>query len=265
VTNTAQTLSDLLWSHRSIRSFTEQDLPDALLERVIEDAIAGTSSSGNLNSVSVVVSRDPGRKQKLCDYHFGQPMVLEAPVVLTFCADWYRTRQWLKLRGARDNFNNLLGYHVAAFDAILLSQSVCLGLEASGLGICYMGTTLSSMQEISDLLELPETVVPVTSVVAGWPAEAPDKRDRLPASAIIHHEVYHRPDDRELAEIFASREIKGWQRYMSMPALKAEIERLGITSLAQFYTSEAKYDPEEFARDSEKIECFLRSKGFWPD
>ncbi|MEL4402950.1 nitroreductase family protein, partial [Shewanella algae] len=86
-------------------------------------------------------------------------------MIVTFCADWFRTREWLKLRGARDNFDNLIGYHVAAFDAIIVAQNVCLGFEAHGLGICYMGTTLHSMEKIADFLDLPDTCVPVTTIV----------------------------------------------------------------------------------------------------
>ena len=56
-------------------------------------------------------------------------------------------------RGARDNFDNLIGWHVAAFDAMILSQTVALALEAHGLGICYMGTTLFVMQDIAEYKE----------------------------------------------------------------------------------------------------------------
>jgi len=257
-------LSALLNRHRSIRSYKPDAMPPALVEQVLGDAIAGTSSSGNLNSVSMVLTRDPERKRRLYELHFEQDFVLEAPLVITFCADWYRTREWLRRRGARDNFNNLIGYHVAAFDAILLSQSVSLGFEAQGLGICYMGTTLHSMTEIAEFLDLPDTCLPVTTIVVGYPAEDPPKRDRLPLRAFLHEETYHRPTDAELEGIYEQREVKGWARYMASPELKAKVEALGITSLAQFYTSEAKYDPDEFRRDSEKLRALLEAKHFLP-
>ena len=56
-----------------------------------------------------------------------------------------------------------------------------------------MGTTLHSMREIADFLECPENCLPVTSMVVGWPAEAPAQRDRLPPAAWIHDERYQRP------------------------------------------------------------------------
>lgn len=257
-------VSTLLLSHRSIRSYKSDPIPAALVEQVLGDAIAGSSSSGNLNAVSMILTRDSGRKRRLYDLHFEQGMILEAPLLVTFCADWFRTREWLKRRGARDNFGNLIGWHVAAFDAIILAQSVCLGFEAHGLGICYMGTTLHSMGEIADFLELPDTCLPVTTIVVGYPAEDPPKRDRLPLRAFLHDETYHHPSEAELEAIYEQREVKGWARYMAHPELKAKVEELGVTSLAQFYTSEAKYDPDVFREDSEKLRRVLERKHFLP-
>jgi nitroreductase len=253
-------LSQLLNTHRSIRAFKPTPIANELIESVCSDAIAGGSSSGNLNSVSLILTRDEERKKKLFELHFKQPMILQAPLLITFCADWHRTRTWLAMRGARDNFNNLLGYHVAAFDAMIVAQNACLGFEAHGLGICYMGTTLHSMPEIAELLELPETCAPVTTIVVGYPDENPNKRDRLPLSAFLHEERYRATTPEEIETTYREREVKGWERYMSMPPLKAIIEREGIASLAEFYTSKVKYDPDVFARDSAKLEAFLRAK-----
>jgi len=257
-------LSTLFNRHRSIRRYKPDPIDPALVERVCREAIAGGSSSGNLNSISIVLTRDPERKRRLYELHFEQEMVLEAPLVVTFCADWYRTRQWLRLRGARDNFDNLIGYHVAAFDAMIVAQNVCLGFEAEGLGICYMGTTLHSMGEIAEYLDLPDTCLPVTTIVVGHPAEDPPKRDRLPLSAFLHDEKYRRPSDEDLEAIYAQREVRGWERYMSYPEMKAEIEARGITSLAQFYTSEIKYDPDVFRKDAAKLRALLEAKHFLP-
>ncbi len=257
-----ESVSKLFHSHRSIRKYLSDPIDDALIERVLGDAIHGSSSSGNLNSVSMVLTKDVERKRKLYELHGEQGFILECPLVITFCADWYRTRRWLAARNARDNFNNLIGYHVAACDAMILAQSVSLGFEAAGLGICYMGTTLFAMKEIAEFLDLPETCLPVTTIVVGWPDEAPAQRDRLPASAWIHHEKYHRPTEEELDAIYSESEVRGWNRYMSMPQLREMAEKNGITSLAQFYTSKIKYDPDDFAVFSADIRECLRTAGF---
>ncbi len=131
----------LLKTHRSIRTYEDRAVEPALIDRVLEESFQGSSSSGNLNMVSVIKTFDAGRKAHLCKLHFDQPMVLQAPLVLTFCADSFRTRQWLTRRGARLNFGNFISWHVAAFDAIIVAQTTALALESLGMGICYMGTS----------------------------------------------------------------------------------------------------------------------------
>jgi nitroreductase len=256
-------LASVLRRHRSIRSYRPDPIDPALVQQVCDEAIAGGSSSGNLNSVSMLLTRDPERKRRLYQLHLEQDMVLQAPLVMTFCADWFRTRTWLAQRHARDNFNNFLGYHVAAYDAMIVAQNVCLGFEARGLGICYMGTTLYALPELVEFLQLPQTVVPVTSIVVGWPAEDPPKRDRLPTRAMLHDEVYHAPTPDEIDATYTEREERGWQRYMSFPEVKAQIEAAGITSLAQYYTSPIKYDPDYFVPKSAEIHALLQRQGFF--
>ncbi len=231
---------------------------------MLHQALAGTSSSGNLNMISVIKTQDVLRKAKLFELHGQQPMVLQAPLVLTFCADSFRTREWLALRGARLGFADLVSWHTAAFDAMILAQTTALALQSHGLGICYMGTTLFALRAIADFLELPAHCLPVTSLVVGWPAEAPAQRDRLPAAAWIHDERYQRPSADEIAERFGEREVRGRQRYLAMgPQMEARWAEHGITSLAQYYTSKIKYDPDRFEGFSKDIEALLRERGFF--
>lgn len=260
---TADPFSHQMQAHRSIRSFQDKGVDPALVDRVLVEALQGSSSSGNLNMVSVIKTFDVQRKARLCQLHFDQAMVLQAPLVLTFCADTFRTRQWLAQREARVGFGDFISWHVASFDAIILAQTTALALESHGLGICYMGTTLHSMRGIADFLECPDHCLPVTSMVVGWPAEAPAARDRLPGVAWIHDERYQRPTPADIDTHFAERERRGRERYLSLgPEMAARWAEHGITSLAQFYTSKIKYDPDAFAQDSAALEALLRERGF---
>ena len=259
----ALAFSRLLRAHRSIRRFHSTPIEPAFIDGLLAQAWAGTSSSGNLNMVSVVKTADPERKARLHGMHLQQAMVLQAPLVLTFCADSFRTREWLAQRGARLGFADFYSWHVAAFDAMLLSQTVALALESHGLGICYMGTTVRAMREIADFLELPENCLPVTSLVVGWPDEAPAQRDRLPPQAWIHAERYQRPTPASIDRDFTEREQQGRERYLAMgPEMVAAWQAHGIDSLAQYYTSKIKYDPDGFAVASAAVETLLRERGF---
>ncbi len=262
-TAAADSFAALMNSHRSIRAYLDRTLPPGLVDSVLEQALAGTSSSGNLNLVSVVKTQDIERKRLLFELHGQQPMILQAPLVLTFCADSFRTREWLALRQARPGFADLLSWHTAAFDALILAQTAALAFESHGLGICYMGTTLFSMRGIADLLELPPHCLPATSLVVGWPAEAPAQRDRLPGAAWIHDERYQRPTAADIEARFGERERRGRERYLAMgPEMAALWQELGIETLAEYYTSKIKYDPDRFAVFSADIEALLRERGF---
>ena len=84
---------------RTIRKYTQQPVSDELLNRLIEEA-SRTQTMGNLQLYSVVVTRSAAMKELLAPAHFSQPMVTEAPVVLTVCADFRRTTDWCMQRQA---------------------------------------------------------------------------------------------------------------------------------------------------------------------
>jgi FMN reductase [NAD(P)H] len=146
---------------------------------------------GNLQLYSVVVTRSAEMKAKLAPAHFNQPMVTEAPVVLTICADFNRTSSWARCRKAEPGYNNFLSFMNAAIDALLFTQTLCNLMDEEGLGYCYLGTTVYQPQQIIDLLHLPQLVMPVATLTVGWPAEQPPLSDRLPLESFVHQERYN--------------------------------------------------------------------------
>ena len=71
-----------LLTRRSIRKYADREVSEELLNRLMTEA-ARTQTMGNLQLYSVVVTRSDEMKAKLAPAHFNQPMVKEAPVVLT--------------------------------------------------------------------------------------------------------------------------------------------------------------------------------------
>lgn len=102
-----QTLLTLMANRRSIRQYTAEPIDDNLLSVLLEKA-ARTQTMGNLQLYSVVVTRNEEMKQRLAPFHFNQPMVTAAPVVLTFCADYHRTSAWCRERHATPGYDNFL-------------------------------------------------------------------------------------------------------------------------------------------------------------
>ncbi len=183
------TIINAIHQHRSIRKYKADPVSDELLTKILNAGLRA-SSSGNMQTYSIIVTRDLALRKRLYIPHKKQSMVLDAPVLLTFCADFHRMRHWLKISNAPDNFDNFMSFMVAAIDAILVSQNVALAAESEGLGICYMGSTLANCDEIGNILQLPNNVVPVVGFSLGYPDESPAPRDRLPLEGLVHYETY---------------------------------------------------------------------------
>lgn len=254
------TVTKTLAAHRSIRKYKPDPVPDDLLNEILAEGIRA-SSSGNMQTYSVIVTRDRTLREQLFEPHMEQSMVLDAPVLLTFCADFHRMRQWLRISNAPDNFDNFMSFMIAAIDATLVSQNVAIAAEARGLGLCYMGSTLANCDQIGRILGCPQSVVPVVGFSLGWPDEDPAPRDRLPLDGLIHQDVYHDLSDEEVAELYSERNRKGWERYMSYPELRAMIEESGVENLAQVYTV-VKYTRESHLTFSDTVLAYLIEQGF---
>lgn len=212
---------------RTIRKYTQQPVSDELLNRLIEEAMR-TQTMGNLQLYSVVVTRSAAMKEKLAPAHYCQPMVTQAPVVLTICADFRRTTDWCVLRQANPGYDNVLSFINAATDALLFTQTLSLLAEEEGLGVCFLGTTIYQPQAIMTALELPELVFPVATLTVGWPAENPSQTDRLPLQAIVHQETYSTFTPEQIDACYAERE--------DLPENKHFVEINDKETLAQVFT-----------------------------
>ena len=116
-------------NHRSIRDFKSEPIPDELFKKMMDCGLR-SSSSGNMQSWTVIATREKELKRKLYEAHNEQNMILQVPVVLTFCADQYRTRRWLKIRDAKDSYDDLVGFMVGAVDSVIAAQSIVLAAES---------------------------------------------------------------------------------------------------------------------------------------
>jgi len=132
-------MNTTFFTRRTIRKYEERDIEDGLLEKILTAGIR-SSTTGNMQVYSVIVTRDSVMKERLAPAHFNQPMVTAAPVLLTFCADFNRFNRWCRQREAEPGYDNFLSFMTAAIDSLLVAQTVCNAAEEEGLGICYLGT-----------------------------------------------------------------------------------------------------------------------------
>ena len=71
---------DVIHNHRSIRRYTSDPVPDDLLNRALEAGLRA-SSSGNMQTWSVIVTRDRALREALYGPHMEQEMVLDLSLI----------------------------------------------------------------------------------------------------------------------------------------------------------------------------------------
>lgn len=239
-------------TRRSIRKYSEKEVSDELLNRLLAEA-ARTQTMGNMQLYSVVVTRSAEMKARLAPAHFNQPMVTGAPVVLTVCADFNRASAWCRCRKAEPGYDNFLSFINAATDALLYTQTFCNLAEEEGLGLCFLGTTVYMPQMIIDALRLPKLVMPVATITLGWPDEQPALTDRLPLESFLHSETYRDYTPADIDRYYAPKEALDENR---------EFVRINNKeTLAQIFTDIRYTKKDNEAMSAGMIEA-LKRQGF---
>ena len=245
-------MNSTYFTRTTVRKYEERAIERALLERILT---AGTraSTTGNMQLYSIIVTHDQEMKRRMAPAHFNQKMVTEAPVVLTFCADFNRFNLWCRQREAEPGYDNFLSFMTAAIDALLVAQTVCNAAEEEGLGICYLGTATYNADRLIEILALPEGVVPVTTVTMGWPALVPEQPDRLPLEAVVHYERYHDYDAGAIDDLYRAKEGRADSQQF--------IAENGKKTLAQVFT-DVRYKKADNEYFSAKYLEVIRRQGF---
>lgn len=242
--------------HRSVRKYLSTPVPRDVLDEIL---MAGTraSNTGNMQLYSMVVTTSDDLRERLAPCHFHQPCAVHAPVQITFCADRHRFDEWCLRRGATPRYDNFLWFTEAVIDASLASQNVALQAEAHGLGIVFLGTAIHSAARIAEILDLPDGVVPVVSMVIGYPdfsaGEIP-LTDRLPLDAVVHGETYQDYSGDDIDRLWATRE--------SSAETAALIEANGLPNLARIFTERRYTGPDNIAVSRAYLD-FVKKQGFF--
>lgn len=236
----------------TVRNFSTKPVSDELITAMLE-ASAHAPTTGNMQLYSVVVTRDSIKKAELAPAHFSQPAFVNAPVILTFCADYNRFVKWCRQRDAVPGYDNFQSFVAAMLDTAILAQQFVTIAEQEGLGTCYLGTTTYNAPDIARVLELPSLVVPVITVALGWPEGTAVTSDRLPVTSFIHNETYKDYTPSDIDAIYAEKEAR--------EDSKRFIAENGKTTLAQVFT-DVRYTLDASEHFSKVFLDFLRQAGY---
>jgi nitroreductase len=182
---------ELLESHVSVRSFNDRPVTDSMIRRVLNAARRAPTSS-NWQTYSIIVVRDPAKKERLAELAGGQGHIEQSQVFLAFAADLHRLKLATDLHGispARGLEHTL----TPIVDAAIVGEAAQVAAESFGLGAVMVGGMRKHPREVAELLELPAEVFVVYGMSVGWPARDPRDgglKPRLPEELVIHHDSY---------------------------------------------------------------------------
>src|SRR5438874_2952025 len=179
--------------HRSHRRYLPRPIEPDLLRLLCACALSAPSKS-DLQQCDIIIVADAASRRAIGDLIPDMPWVATAPVFLVFLANGRRLKRIAELREKPFPNDHLDQFFNAAVDAgIVLATFICAA-EAVGLGCCPISVIRDHAAKVSDLLELPERVIPVAGMSVGWAAEAGHINPRLSLDLTLHRDRYDEGD-----------------------------------------------------------------------
>ena len=209
---------EVLLSHRSVRAFLPDAVPDGTLETLVS-AASSASSSSNLQVWSVVAVEDPERKARLAALAGNQAHIIQAPLFLVWLVDLHRLTALAEERGGEHGaLSYLETFLLGAVDTSLAAQNAVVALESLNLGAVYICGIRNHPAEVAAELGLPPRVFPLVGLAVGRPdpARPASVKPRLPQSAVLFREQYVWNDEQRRAVDSYNTRLRSFQREQGM-------------------------------------------------
>ena len=153
-------LIDNILTRRSIRRYETKDIPEEVLQQILE-AGRQAPSAANRQPIRFVIVKDHDILKDLCDNLITR-FVKYAPVAIVGCAD----------------IKSLLTGKWAVVDATIAMQNMVIAAWTLGVGSCWVGAC--NEEKVKELLKIPDKWKVVALITFGYPAEHPKPRKKKP-------------------------------------------------------------------------------------
>ncbi len=190
-------------NRKSVRVFEERPIEPEIKKEILQAAFEAPTA-GCMMLYSILDITDNALKERLAVACDNQPFIAKAPLVLVFLADyqrWYDAFCLTDVEPRKPGEGDLL---LSCADAIIAAQNTVVAAESLGVGSCYIGDIIENQEEIRELLDLPDYVVPAAMLVYGYPVEQQKTRkkpERFEAEYIVFENKYRRLSEEEHLEM----------------------------------------------------------------
>lgn len=242
-----------LASRRVSRRYTSRPVPRELLRMLCACALSAPSKS-DLQQADILVLNDAHMRKTIADLIPDMPWIGQAPAFLIFLANARRV-PFISERSGKPFPNDHLDlFFNATVDAALVLATFLRAAESAGLGCCPISVIRDHVAKVSELLALPDRVIPVAGLCVGWPADEGKLSPRLPLDLTLHEDRY---DEGDLEAQIAAYDRR---RNLTRPfAAQRDIARFG--EAADYGWSEDKARQYAVPQRAD-FGAFVRAKGF---
>ena len=195
-------------SRKSVREYLPKEIPQDIKNQILNAALQAPTA-GNMALYTIIDVTDQQIKDKLVYTCDNQPFIAKAPLVLVFCADYYR---WHKVfTDYVDNVRNVEegDLLLANQDALIAAQNAVVAAESFGIGSCYIGDIIERFEQHKEIFNLPPHVVPCCMVCFGYPTEGQITRQKPPrfeTEEIVYQNTYDKQQADKMGEMLAKRQ-----------------------------------------------------------
>lgn len=185
---------EALANRKSVRVYEDREIPPEIRQAIL-DAAVQAPTAGNMTLYTILNITDAHIKARLAETCDHQPFIAKAPMVLIFCADYYRWHNLFcrHVSPVRDpDIGDLL---LANADALIAAQNAVVAAESFGIGSCYIGDVIENYEIHREMLNLPDHVVPTCMLCFGYPTQQQMERKkpaRFAADDIVYENTYCR-------------------------------------------------------------------------
>lgn len=230
------------------REYAPEPLEPSLVRALCAIALSSPSKS-DLQQRDIVVVTDQSIRARL-DAITGFDWQPAAPVLLVFCANHARFHHCHQMAGVEMQNDHLDGFFNASVDAGIAMATFVSAAERIGLGCCPLSVLRNDPQAVSDVLGLPDRVIPVAGLTLGWPAKPPKIAPRLSLAATVHENRF--AEDQTVG-------IREYDQRRGSPPRQREPERFGAKDDYGWSDDKARQYADPQRSD---WGAFVRAKGF---
>lgn len=166
--------SKVINSRRSIRSYTDEPVPEEMVDTILRAAMAAPSA-GNQQPWHFIIMRERKHLDQIPSFHPYATMVRKCRVAVLICGD-PDGKKW------------------PAFwpqDCSAAAQNLLLAARDMGLGTVWAGVYPDEgrMAGFRNMLKIPENIFPFALIPIGWPDSEFEQKDRYNRT-LVHLETW---------------------------------------------------------------------------